>query len=162
MSKLVIDTLLIITTVISGGILAFSKQIAEYKFFKWLEKLKYRIPIALFIILTTYYLTSKKEQIISFENKLIEYKKDSISESRRIESNKEMLKALAEYHLQYSDSLKKVIQLVRDSSRKVTNIISGNEPSPHWRKHILNYKTVTWRKRPLVPLKRLAIKAATS
>ena len=34
--------------------------------------------------------------------------------------------------------------------------------SPHWGKHILNHKTVTWRKRPLVPLKGLSIKAATS
>ena len=63
-----------------------------------------------------------------FINKDTQEIRDIIAERKRVESNKEIFKALAEYNLQYSDSLKKVIEIVKDSAKRTTNIFPEIEP----------------------------------
>lgn len=128
MDKQFLDIVLLITTIISGAILAFSTQIAEkYPKLKWIEKLVFKIPIALLLILITNYCSAEKERLSSEENQISQNKKDSIHQRRedslaydfkkQIDSSynksiKSSNEALAKYHLVIIDSLHTVASTI--------------------------------------------------
>ncbi|HRP33304.1 MAG TPA: hypothetical protein PKV73_15500 [Agriterribacter sp.] len=74
--------------------------------------------------ITQYFKTKSDENKSILRSKSELHQRDSIAESKRLESNKQIVDALAKYHLSYVDSLKKVVKVLRDSSRNITNIIS--------------------------------------
>ena len=59
-----------------------------------------------------------------YETEKVQRRRDFIAETKRLESNKQIVDALAVYHLGYVDSLNKVVKILRGSPSKITKFIS--------------------------------------
>jgi hypothetical protein len=118
----ILNISILVVSLINGAFVVFSKEIAtRYPKLEWINRLKFRIPLAVLILVVPYFANSKKEEINREVALKEQQRRDSIHEAKQqnysLRMQNELVEVLAKYGLKY-DSTKKEIERIVSGSMK--------------------------------------------
>lgn len=121
MEVTILNIIILVVAIINGAFIAFSKEIAsQYPKLGWINKLAFRIILAVLIIVIPYLSNQKKEEI-NKENNLREQKaRDSLNQEKQLNYSlrvqNQLTNALAKYGLKYDSTKNEIARIVSSKS----------------------------------------------
>lgn len=129
----ILNIIILAITIVNGAFIAFSKEIAaKYPRLVWINKLSFRILLALLIIIIPYLSNQKKEEINNAKNLVDQKIRDSIHEEKQLNYSlrvqNQLTSALAKYGLKYDSTKNEIARIVSTSMKSLPAPVAKLSP----------------------------------